>query len=89
MQILLFSSNANAFQKYLKIFSNANKCKYFSFEKFKCKHFLKVFKMHLNANAFTFDPISALIRCLTSQMGSCIRKYFHTAVICVVFCQNS
>ena len=32
-------------------------------EKFKCKckYFSKVFKMHLNENAFAFDPISAML----------------------------
>ena len=45
-----------------KVFENIFKCKYSSFEKFKCKckYFSKVFKMHLNANAFAFDPISEL-----------------------------
>ena len=29
-----------------------------SFENLKCKYFQKVLKMHLNANAFAFDPMS-------------------------------
>ena len=39
------------------------KCKYFLFETSKCKfkYFSKVFEMHLNANTFAFDPISAMI----------------------------
>ena len=44
-------------EKYLKIFF---KCKYLSFENFKCKYFRKVFKMHLNANAFAFAPMSGV-----------------------------
>ena len=46
------------FEKYLNFFFKC-KCKYFSFENLKCKYFRKVFKMHLNANAF--DPMSGIL----------------------------
>ena len=59
------SKTKKIFQKYLKKFF---KCKYFSFEKFKWKYFSKVFKMHLNANAF--DPISAV--CASRPSGRII-----------------